>query len=62
MEIEEYIKLEKVCEQICDHYCQYPKLIDDEDVLINICDKCPLDNFMFDGKREMEDEHERYLE
>lgn len=55
MEIEKYIKLEKVCEQICDHYCQYPKLIDDEDVLINICDKCPLDNFM-------EDEHERYLE
>ena len=47
--------IEEIREEICDHYCKYPELIEDGKILDSICDKCPLDNFM-------EDEHERYLE
>lgn len=35
-------RIEEVCEEICDHYCRYPRELDSVEELDCICDCCPL--------------------
>ena len=37
-------EVEGVSEDMCDHYCKYGDLKDEE--LIDICDKCPLNRLL----------------
>lgn len=35
-------RIDMVKAQICDHYCKYPLIYDDDDRLQQECDKCPM--------------------
>lgn len=34
--------VEEVKTEICDNYCKYPDVLDDEEVLYGMCEQCPL--------------------
>ena len=36
-------EIEKIKEEICDKFCKYPEQISDDDLLMVMCNKCPLD-------------------
>lgn len=48
MEIKNRIAVTDILEQVkadmCDEYCKWPKMLEDEpeDALLDICDRCPL--------------------
>lgn len=48
------MEFKEIREDICDHYCKYPEMLDDEKVLMIICDSCPL--VMLEEALEGEDE------
>ena len=35
-------EIEKVLEEMCDHYCKYPYEIYDDNQLGKVCENCPL--------------------
>ena len=35
-------EIEEIAEAMCDFYCKYPEYIMDEDVMKEICERCPL--------------------
>lgn len=37
---------EDVVGDMCDHYCKYPGTIEDEELLAEICEECPLNKLM----------------
>ena len=37
---------EDVVSDMCDNYCKYPGTIEDEDLLADICEGCPLNKLM----------------
>lgn len=47
------MEIKEIVEKMCDKYCKYPELIDEMEILVNICDHCPLND--------LEDKYE-YLE
>lgn len=46
--------IKEIREEICDHYCKYPELIEDGKILYSICDKCPLVDLEVDDERYLE--------
>ena len=37
---------EDVAAKMCDHYCRFPREVEDEDLMAEICDECPLNKLM----------------
>lgn len=37
---------EDVAAKMCDHYCRFPREVEAEDLMSEICDECPLNKLM----------------
>lgn len=49
------MEIREIVEKMCDKYCKYPELIKEDEILVNICDQCPMENLL-DEYEEGEDE------
>ena len=34
--------IEEICSKMCDQYCRYPRELHDDDLLMAVCVKCPM--------------------
>ena len=40
--------IEKMAEEMCDTYCKFPGEIKEDDLLQDVCNRCPLNKFVSD--------------